>query len=353
MNPKENYLAALRGVRPDRLPLHVANMSDFLQYYYDISARQFVDDPALHAEVTIKGADEFGFACITPVAYILFGAGPELGVDWQFSGDSLPGARGGIIKNRDDAVRILPPREPSGYFKNYLAILQTLKDRAGDRVFFLGMGLGPHSTAVFLRGMQEALTDPLTHPDLYRSYMERCVELSVFFGTHVLELGMAGTVMLEVFLSPDLISPDYYHKHIAVYIDRVVQIFQKRGLSLPNSFGAFMGRPGDRESQRLGRLMYDHFYGSKESLEVVRQAVEHALPGFPATITLSGRMMFQWPKEDIVDFLKQGLDIIVRRHGLYPSVRLTSLQPPDRPAALAMADKVRAVMDTVNSYPLP
>jgi len=352
MNPKENYLAVLRGEKPDRLPLHVANISDFLQYYYDISARQFVDDPALHAEVTIKGADEFGFACVTPVAYILLGAGPELGVNWQFSGNNLPGARGGIIKNRDDVARIKVPEEPAGYFKNYLAILRTLKAGAGDRVFFLGMGLGPHSTAIFLRGMQEALLDPLANPDLYPSYMERCVELSVFFGTHVLEVGMPGTFLLEVFLSPDLISPDYYHQHIARYIDRVVKHFQNQGLSLPNSFGPFMGRSGDKESQRLGRLMYDHFYGSKESLEVVRQAVEHALPGYPATITLSGRMMVQWPKAEIIDFLKQGLDLIVRRNGLYPSVRLTSLQPPDRPSSLIMADKVRAVAETVNSFPL-
>jgi len=163
---------------------------------------------------------------------------------------------------------------------------------------------------------------------------------------------MPGTFMLEVFLSPDLISPEYYHQHIAGYIDRVVKHFKDRGLSLPNSFGPFMGRPGNQESQRLGRLMYDHFYGSKESLEVVRQAVEHALPGYPATITLSGRMMVQWPKSEIIDFLKQGLDFIVRRNGLYPSVRLTSLQPPDRPSSLIMAEKVRAVAETVNSFPL-
>jgi hypothetical protein len=352
MNLKENYLTVLQGRKPERLPIYVANMSDFLQHYYHISARQFVNDPELHAEVTIKSADEFGFACVAPVAYILFGAGPEMGVDWRFSGNNLPGNIGGIIKDQRDVARIKVPDEPSGYFKNYLEILRLLKDRAGKRIFFLGFAMGPYSTAAFLRGIQESLTDPLIDQVLFRNYMDRCVELSIFFGTQVLEVGLPGTVLLEIFLSPDLIQPDYYHKHIAGYIDRVVSHFQARGISLPNALGPFMGRPWNRESQRLGRLMYDHFYGSKESLDVVRQALQYALPGFPAIITLSGRMMVEWPIHDITDFLSQGLDIVVHENRRYPSVRLTSLQPPDRPAALIMADKIRAVVETVNSCQL-
>ena len=350
MKPKENYLAVLSGNKPHRLPIYVANTSDFLQHYYNISAREFVEDPDAHADVTIKGAEDFGFACVAPVAYILLGAGPEMGVKWEFSGDTLPGTVGGLIKTENDLSKIFIPSRPSGYFKNYLKILRKLKKRAGDRICFLGFGLGPHSTAGFLRGMQQSLMDPLIDQRLYKRYMPLCVDLSIFFATHVLDVGLPGTVLLEVFLSPDLIGPDYYHQYIAPYDDQVVTFFNNRGLNLPNSFGPFMGKPGDKESQKVGRYLYDHFFGTKESLEVVRKAIDFDLPGFPPIITLSGRMMVEWSIGEITDFLKEGLDFIVDKNHRYPAIRLTSLQPPNRPAALEMAEKIRAVKEVVDSF---
>ncbi len=352
MTPKENYQAVLKRKKPERLPIYAANMSDFLQQYYGISARDFVDDPDEHVAVTIKGVEDFGFACVAPVAYILFGAGPEMGVRWRFSGDSLPGPVEGLIKTEADLPKASVPRRPGGYFKNYLEILRKLRELLGDRVYIMGFALGPHSTSVFFRGMEQSLIDPLANPALFQKYMAKCVDLSIFFGTHVLKVGLPNAVLLEVFVSPDLIGPEYYHQHVAPYDEQVVQYFKDRGLSLPNSFGAFMGRAGDKESQKMGRYLYDHFYGSKESLNVVRQAMAHDLQGFPAILTLSGRMMVEWPSNDITEFLKEGLELMVRENHQYPAVRLTSLQPPDRREAFDMADKIRAVREVVDSFPL-
>ena len=87
-------------------------------------------------------------------------------------------------------------------------------------------------------------------------------------------------------------------------------------------------------------------------MEVIRKAGNISLPGFPAIITLSGEMMVSWSASDLTDFLKAGLDIMIKEFKRYPAVRMTSLQPPDRESALKMSEKIRAICEVAKSYAL-
>lgn len=352
MNPKDTYLSVLNGEKPDRLPLYVANMSDFLQFYYGISAREFVDNPDTHVEFTMQCAEEFKFGCVAPVAYILFGCGPEMGVNWRFVGDNLPGFVEAVIKEKKDLEKVKIPSRPSGYFNNYLQILKKLKKKIGKKAYLLSFVLGPFANACFLRGLEETLLDPLIDLPFYQSYMPKCVELSKFLGEHILDIELPVNILNEIFLSPDIINPDYFHQYIAPYDNAVCKHFQKRNQNLPNSYAAFMGDPGDLESQKAGRILFDHYFGTKESLDVIRKGIQYAIPGYPAIITLSGRMMATWPKSDIIDFLEEGLNLLVREKKKYPAIRLTSLQPPNKEEAFKMAEKIRTINDFIDSYKL-
>jgi len=162
MTPKENYIAAITGKKPDQLPIYATNMIDFLHFYYDVPFKAFLDEPDIHVELTTRSAHEFGFGCVVPVAYIFFGCGPELGIHWKFRDSSLPGAVGDLVQTHDDISKIKIPPVPSGYFSNYIQILSKLKRQIGDTVYVLGLVLGPFSTACFLRGTENAILDPLT-----------------------------------------------------------------------------------------------------------------------------------------------------------------------------------------------
>ncbi len=348
--PREDYLAVLQGRRPERIPFFTANISDFLRFRYGLSSQRFVDEPEEHAAATLRFMGEFEFACVAPIAYILFGCGPEMGVKWAFSGGGLPGSTAGFVETLDDLERLRVPEEPGGHFANFLAVHRLLQEQAGDRYFVLGWVLGPFAAACFVRGLEKALLDPFKNGELHQACLERCVDLSAYFGQRVSGAGPTGAVLLEIFSSPDLMSPDYYHRFVRPFDLEVQARLKGEGIDLPNSFDPFMGRARNPESQELGRLMYHHFFGTRESLEVVRKAVEHDLPGFPAIITLSGRMMSNWPLERIREFIRRGLEFMVREKGLYPAVRLPSLLPGTAPEAREMAAKIRAVREVADNF---
>jgi hypothetical protein len=352
MNLKESYQAVLAGEKPERLPLYVANMSDFLQFYYGISACKFVDDADSNVDVTIRFAQEFNIASVAPAAYIFFGCGPETGVKWTFTGDSLPGFSGTVINNLDDLEKFKIPTKATGYFKTYIEVLSQLNEKIGNSVFLQSFPLGPFAIACFMRGIENAILDPLKNLPFYKKCMAKFVEHSKFLVEQVLKLELPGNILNEIFLSPDMIGPQYYDQHILPYDEAVSQYFRARNQKIPNAFSIFIGKPGDPKSQKTGKLLFNHFFGTKESLDVIREGMQHNIPGFPAIVTLSGRMMATWQTEEVIEFLKAGIKIIRDEFGKYPAIRLTSLQPANKSAAFKMAETLHAIRDYLSSVKL-
>jgi hypothetical protein len=150
-----------------------------------------------------------------------------------------------------------------------------------------------------------------------------------------------------------MIGALYFQKYIAPYDDEIIDYFRKRNQQLPNSLAAFMGKPDDSESQKVGRIIFNTFYGTKESLDVIKEGIGYTIPGYPTDyITLSGRMMAAWTKNDITDFLRNALNFLVEERKRYPAIRMTSLNPADKNEAFEMAEKIRAVNNVIDSYEL-
>ena len=91
MNGIERYDAAVRQEPPDKIPIRIGNYNMFICNYYEITIRQYVDDPALNAEVFVRFVREFGFDSVKAgLGYILYGCGPELGPEWMFIEGDFP-----------------------------------------------------------------------------------------------------------------------------------------------------------------------------------------------------------------------------------------------------------------------
>ena len=343
---KERYITTLRGGKPDKLPFFAGNYNNFITQYYGITVRQYLDEPALTAELMVRFVEEFELdQFLAAVGYILYGCGPELGITWKWVEKEFPAAVEGPIKTEADVDKIEVPSEPTGYFKKYLEMIRLVNDAIGDRVFVTASLLGPFSSACFLRGVEQVLLDSKLNLPLYDKYMAKCVDLSVYFGQQLLPVLKTPTFN-EIFLIPEMINPSFFHQHIAPYDDQVCQRFH-----LTNSFAALVGRPGDRASQKAAHTVYDMLFGTKESLEVIEQGLASWLPGFPVFVSVSGNMLINWPKDEILDFVRKGIDL-TRSHGYYPAISLISVQPPTRESALDVADKLRGIVDLRDNYPL-
>ena len=351
MTPRERVAATISGKKPDKLPIMVANSNTFICQHYGISVEDFLTKPDLCAGGNIRFIEEFEIDyCLTVNGYILYGCGPELGVGWQFVENNFPGFVETPIKSEADVDKISVPSEPSGYFKHYIDVIKRVNDAIGETYHLSVSILGPFAVACFLRGIEDALVDTIMNPDFFKAYMERCTELSAYFGKNILSTGLRSPILNEIFLSPEMIRPDTYHSLIAPY-DLEVQ--RRLGPeNAPNSLAAFMGKPHDRESQKGGASLYRAFYGVGESLDAIKAAMQYRLPGFPFPASISGRALNSWDSREIIAFLKEALDFLIHEEGLYPSITLISVQAESEENASDIADKINEIKAFRDTYEL-
>lgn len=351
MNPKERHLAALMGQKPDKPPVFVGSYDAFLRHYYGMTARQYTDDPNANAEYTVRFLDEFGISATIPaVTYIMFGCGPEMGVKWEFAADNAPAAVEGPIKTIEDLERWQVPTEPSGYFKLHLETIKLINEKIGDRVLLMGLSAAPHTNAGFLRGVEQTLLDAMIDPGFYDALMNKCVQHSIYLREQVLKLGLPTITFFDIFVTPEIMSPDFYHAHVAPYNKKVIEYFAPKGDVIIDTMAPFMGQTGDLTSQKRRRFFFDYIFGTKESLDVIK-AIAPNVPRKSIYVTLSGRMMNTWPVEKTLDFLKQGIDYVLEL-GKYPQVQLVSVDTMNKEAAQLCAEKLRRIQKLVDTYPL-
>lgn len=351
MNRIERYKAVLQSKRPDKIPVRVANYNMFAHHYYGLSIADYISNPERHAEVFCNFAKEFGFDCVRPASgYILYGCGPELGTVWQFPEEEFPASTEGIFETRDDVENFRLPDQPEGYFKNFLEINRLVNEEIGEDFYLSTYALGPFSVLGFLRGLEKLLLDTALDPGFFKVMMEKAEEVSLFIGRHCQKLGFSGLTLLEIFIVPGLIRPEVYDEQIAPHIDNVCS--QLTDPPMANSMGVFMGKPGQDARVKQGKFLFDYFFGTQESIDLIREASKTMVPGFPRLVALSGNALVHWPADRILDFLEQGLDHFVLERGEYPVVFLASVQPPDRESALDVAHKLKTVMGFLDQYSL-
>ena len=103
MNSIERYSAVNRQQRPDKIPLRISNYNMFMCKYYGITVREYLDDPALNAEIFVTLVEDFKFDSVTPgLGYILYGCGPEMGSHWQFTEDEMSDSQPEMYWSEDE-----------------------------------------------------------------------------------------------------------------------------------------------------------------------------------------------------------------------------------------------------------
>ena len=178
--------------------------------------------------------------------------------------------------------------------------------------------------------------------------MELCTDLSIWFGRQILRVEKVKPILNEIFLTPELIRPDSYHRLIAPYDRRVQEVLGPE--KAPNSLAAFMGRPDDPESQKGGARLYRAFFMGTDSLEELKAVAAGRLPGLTLPATISGPALDSWPGPKLIEHLRPVLDFLVKDQGLYPSITLASVQADSPEKAQEIAAKMRMIREFRDGY---
>ena len=350
MTPRERVSRSIRGLKPDKLPTVVINSNTFMCQYYGVSVEDYLSMPDICAEVNLSFIKEFEVDCnIIATGYILYGAGTELGVKWQFAGNNFPGHTEGPIKNRADLDNMKVPGAPSGYFKNYLDTINLVIKVLGDTHHLKASFLGPFSLTCFLRGIEQTLIDMLEDLSFFKECMRFSTELSVYLGRNLLETGLRYPILNEIFLGPGMMSPHHYHSFVS---SNIYEVQRRLGVEVASNSFTFMGTSINIESQKVDAALYNAFFGVGESIETIKEAVVYRPPGFPFPSAISGRALKNWSPNRIISFLEEALNVLIKKEGLFPSISFSSVQAETKQIADDIANKIKAVNAFRNEYAL-
>ena len=351
MNGIERHMAVVNQDPPDKIPIRIGNYNMFICHYYGISIRDYVDNPERNAEVFVKFVREFAFDNVKAgLGYILYGCGPEIGPYWKFTDGDFPACVKGIIEKPEDIEKVVIPDEPTGYFRNFLEINQRVKDAIGNDVYLGVNMLGPFSAMCFFRGYDKIMVDMVLDKPFFTQLMKKGEDVSLFIGRNCLKLDLPWSGLLEIFLVPGVVNPEFYHGYIAPHMDAVCEMLDSGRVA--NPYATFMGRKDDPQSQQDGKFLSDYYFGTGESMEVIRAASKYMIPGIPRLVTLSGRALVNWEIDEILSFLKEGLDYYTKERGEYPSINLISIQAASPAEANSIAGKLHAIDRFRNTYDL-
>jgi hypothetical protein len=337
----------MRGIKPDKLPTVVLNSNTFMCQYYGATVKDYVNDPKVCAELNLKFIKEFEpDSNIIATGYILYGAGPELGVEWTFAGANFPGNTKSPIKNQADLDNMQVPKAPKGYFKNYLEAISLIVTKLGDSHHLKACFLGPFSLGCFLHGLEQTAMDMIINKAFFRSLMTKCTEISVFLGKEILKTGLRYPILNEIFLAPGMMSPQSYHDEVESY---VMEVQRRIGIEAASNSFTFMGLPNNPDSQKRDKALFSAFFGVGESLENIRAGIGYRVSGYPYPAAISGRALNNWDSKRIIEFLKPALEIILAE-GEYPSISYSSVQADTKASADAIAEKIKTVNAFRDSY---
>jgi len=157
----------------------------------------------------------------------------------RFSDDEVPTVTNAIVKNEDDAAKLVVPEVGAARTGEYVNTIREAKKFITDRPVFAG-AIGPFSLAGRLMDMTEIMVMCYEEPELVHTVLEKAASFLEAYNTALRDAGADGIIMAEPaagLLSPNLIaefSTPYVKRIIgAVETDECVFIYHNCGNTIP------------------------------------------------------------------------------------------------------------------------
>ncbi len=232
MTGRERIQAALRGERPDAVPVMLHNFMPAAREA-GLTMRQFREDPARLAGAFVRAVETYRYdgVLVDVDTATLAGA---LGVPVERPEDEPALCRGARLASLGEAFSLEPPqvaRDP--HLQVWLEAVRLLVKQVGGEVFVRGnCDQAPFSLASMVRGAADWMVD-LMDPDNALAagrLLDHCAEASLQFlrlmaatGAHMVSSGDSPA-------GPDLVSPSMYQAFAAPWEARLVDEAHRLGL---------------------------------------------------------------------------------------------------------------------------
>jgi len=232
MNGRERIQCALRGERPDRVPVMLHNFM-MAAREAGFSMRTFRSDPGALAASFIRSIETYAFDGIIVDVDTVTLAG-AVGVPVDAPEDDPARARGGLLGSLD-GVADLPPvdiREYTGV-QVWLEAVRLLKRHFGDEVYIRGnCDQCPFTLASLIRGMDGWMMDILDpeNEEHVFALLEYCAGVTTQFIRLMATTGADMTSNGDSVAGPELVSPGIFRRFALPYDRRIAEASHAEGL---------------------------------------------------------------------------------------------------------------------------
>ncbi|MBL8227572.1 MAG: uroporphyrinogen decarboxylase family protein [Bryobacterales bacterium] len=232
MNGHQRIAAALRGERPDRVPVMLHNFM-MAAREAGISMREYRSDARAIARCFIESVERYGYDGIVLDIDTATLAG-ALGVPVEYPEDTPARCVAGKLNSLEEVADLPPPRiEEHPGVQVWLEAARLLKDHFGDEVYLRGnCDQAPYSLAALMRTPESwmmDLMDPECHEAAHR-LLEYSTEATLSFVRLMAGTGVHMVSNGDSWAGSDLVSPRLYRDFALPYERRIVAAAHELGL---------------------------------------------------------------------------------------------------------------------------
>ena len=232
MNGHERISAALKGEKPDKIPIMLQN---FMMAAKDagVSMSAFRNNPQIMADVFIRSVEKYRFdgVLVDLDTVTLTGAA---GVPVDFPEHEPARSHRGNLLALENVKKLSGINiENYSYVQNWLEAVRRIKSALGNDIYVRGnCDQAPFSLASMMRGSQEWMIDLMMgEPGLIQELLEYCLELTCQFIRLMAQTGCDMVSNGDSPAGPEMISPEMYVMYALPWEKKVVEEAHK--LNLP------------------------------------------------------------------------------------------------------------------------
>jgi len=232
MNGYERISAALRGEKPDKVPVMLHNFM-MAAKEYGITMEQYRNSPKLIAECFISAVDKYGYDGILVDIDTVTLAG-AVGVPVDFPVEDPAGSHLGNMENLVDVYRLKPANvENYKYIQVWLEAVRLLKEYYKNEIYIRGnCDQAPFSLAGMMRGAQNWMLDLMIAEETQLdALLDYCTDATSQFIKLMAQTGCDMVSNGDSPSGPEMISPDMYLKLAMPYEKKIVETAHQCGVA--------------------------------------------------------------------------------------------------------------------------
>ncbi len=230
MNGNERISAALKGEKPDKVPVMLHNFLMAVREH-GVTMEQYRNNPEIIAETFIASVEKYQYdgVLIDIDTVTLAGA---VGVPVDFPVNDAARTHTGNLGNLKDVLHLKPVNvENYKYIQIWLEAVRLLKDHFKNEKYIRGnCDQSPFSLASMMRGAQNWMLDLMMGPEeQVIRLLEYCTDATTQFINLMAQTGCDMVSNGDSPAGPEMISAEMYLKYAMPYERRIVEAAHKAG----------------------------------------------------------------------------------------------------------------------------